>query len=143
MVRRIKEEQSDYSTYVPYKKPEEAPKKQNNSLTIIKTKKYVKSLLKATPQIRAKDKEFRDAKLADPQAPFGSSDKPFSKSGNYSGFSHAHLNHDLSIVYKIDGNKMYLYGIFSHDDLGTGTPANINKQKSMGSSFVNMTENRK
>jgi hypothetical protein len=69
---------------------------------------------------------------------FGSSDKPFSGDGNYSGLLHAHLNGDMSIVYSVSGanpTDIKLYGIFSHDDLGTGQPSNKRKQVSTAQKF--------
>ena len=43
----------------------------------------------------------------------------------------------MVVNYKISGNVLYMYGVFSHDDLGIGQPANKNKQKSMGDKFNN------
>ena len=85
------------------------------------------------PAIRKKFRDFMELKRANPMAPFGSSDKSFSSDGIFNsvipGLRHAHITFDLSIVYKLIGNQIYLYGFFTHDDLGTGQPRNINRQK--------------
>jgi mRNA-degrading endonuclease YafQ of YafQ-DinJ toxin-antitoxin module len=83
---------------------------------------------------KALDK-FRLSKETAPTVPYGSSDKPFRGDGHFSGLSHAHLTHDISLVYRYDrsSNQFKLYGFFKHDDLGTGTPPNLRKQSSVGS----------
>jgi mRNA-degrading endonuclease YafQ of YafQ-DinJ toxin-antitoxin module len=92
-------------------------------------------------------KDFLTLKRQDPNALYGASDKPFKSTGTFtnsvSTLRHAHITHDLSIVYRLENGALYLYGFYSHDQLGTGTPANINKQKSMATRFSNekFTEN--
>lgn len=83
---------------------------------------------------KALDK-FRESKEAAATAPYGSSDKPFRGDGHFSGLSHAHLTHDISLVYRYhkSANQFKLYGFFKHDDLGTGTPPNLRRQSSVGS----------
>lgn len=78
--------------------------------------------------------DFRKSKIENKIAPFGGSDKPFKPFGPFKGLKHAHLSGDVSIVYAIHGSNpsiIDLYGLFSHDELGTGQPVNINRQKSM------------
>lgn len=74
---------------------------------------------------------------------FGDSDKKFKTTGNFGtvvpGISHAHLTHNLSVVYKIEDDKLNIYGIYSHDDLGTGNPPNIQRQKQMATRWANMS----
>jgi hypothetical protein len=86
---------------------------------------------------------FMEIKRKNPNTPFGASDKPFVPNGKYGtavpGLRHAHITHDLSIVYKVEGNNIYLYGFYTHDDLGTGNPANKRKQDSMADRFRNAT----
>jgi hypothetical protein len=88
---------------------------------------------------RAKLADFLHLKRQNPTAPFGSSDKFFEKKGYFGqlvpGLKHAHLNDDISIVYRLRGNILYLYGFYKHDDLGTGEPPNIRKQRSMATRF--------
>jgi mRNA-degrading endonuclease YafQ of YafQ-DinJ toxin-antitoxin module len=85
--------------------------------------------------------EFVKAKSNDPQSIFGGKDRAFTRKGHLSGFWHAGLSHDISIVYKISdvgGEKVLdLYGSFSHDELGTGQPANMNRQMSAAAKLNN------
>jgi mRNA-degrading endonuclease YafQ of YafQ-DinJ toxin-antitoxin module len=94
------------------------------------------------PSIKNKFRAFMEIKRTNPTQPFGSSDKPFLSAGNFAaavpGLRHAHVTHDISIVYKVVDNQVYLYGFFTHDDLGTGQPANINRQKSIAKRFSNV-----
>jgi mRNA-degrading endonuclease YafQ of YafQ-DinJ toxin-antitoxin module len=92
---------------------------------------------RAYPIIGQKMQEFRKFKSENPLQQFGSSDKPFQGGGHFgrtiSGLKHAHLTHDIMVVYSISGRNptlIDLYGIFSHDELGIGQPANIKRQKS-------------
>jgi len=95
-----------------------------------KTKNY--------PGLSDKFKEFTQAKTANPGQPFGGSDTPFINAGPLARaipkLRHAHLTRDLSVFYTIEGKNptvVQLYGIFSHQESGTGTPGNINKQKNL------------
>lgn len=92
-------------------------------------------------KIRRKFQEFMHTKRANPIAMFGSKDQPFVGSGRYGqaipGLRHAHITHDLSIVYRIAGREIYLYGFFTHDDLGTGTPPNLKRQEAMAAQLSN------
>lgn len=83
---------------------------------------------------------FLDSKKQNPLQPFGSNDKPFIKEGPLGRaipnetLLHAHLTRDVSVVYSLSGKDpriLKLYGIFTHSDLGTGTPGNVRKQQSM------------
>lgn len=104
------------------------------------------SKIKNNEQLKAKFREFMEVKRNNPLQPFGSSDKQFRGDGYFtaavSGIKHAHITHDLSIVYKVEGKnptQIYLYGFYTHDDLGTGQPPNKNRQSSMAKSFSNRT----
>lgn len=99
---------------------------------------------RAYPVIGQKMQEFRDFKTANPLQPYGGSDKPFVSKGNFGtvvgGLRHAHLTHDIMIVYTISGRNptvFNLYGIFSHDELGIGQPANIKRQKAQAKRMNN------
>ena len=79
------------------------------------------------PNIIEMVKDFRQFKSANPLAAYGKSDKSSSPDGNFNAevpkIRHAHLTHDISIWYTISGknpNVIRLYGIFSHDESGTG-----------------------
>jgi hypothetical protein len=103
-----------------------------------------KEKLITDPVIKQKFIEFRKIKEANHIAPFGASDKLFKPSGNFGsavkGIAHAHLTHDISICYKVSGSNpavIRLYGVFTHDELGTGSPANDRKQKSVAKKMSN------
>lgn len=74
-------------------------------------------------------------------AGYGDSDKRFRSGGHFtnkiSGISHAHLTHNISIVYRIESGILYLYGLYTHDDIGTGTPSNVNRQNQMATRWSN------
>lgn len=104
--------------------------------------------------LKAELKEFILDKQANPYngtgptgRGFGNSDKRFISGKIFNNavpdISHAHLTHNISIVYKIEDNTLYLFGVYTHDDLGTGQPQNINKQKGKAASFANMLKNKK
>lgn len=97
--------------------------------------------IKPNPVLKEKLRQFMEVKRQNPQQPFGKSDKPFISAGFFTaaipGIKHAHLNPDLSVLYKVDGSVITLYGMFTHDDLGTGQPANKNKQKSVAQRLAN------
>jgi hypothetical protein len=85
---------------------------------------------------------FKSFKENNPTGLFGSSDKPFASDGLFQqkmkGMKHAHLTHDISIVYRMYGsnpNIIELYGIFTHDEIGTG--GNRKKQGNMAKQFSN------
>lgn len=74
---------------------------------------------------------------------FGSTDKKFKSSGNFGkeirGVAHAHLTDDISIAYLVDGDNLNLYGVYSHDAMGTGQPANINRQQQIADQWAKMS----
>jgi hypothetical protein len=92
------------------------------------------------PGLRAKFRDFMEVKRNNPMQQFGSSDKFFRGGGNFinavPGLRHAHITPDLSIVYKIVGNQIYLYGFYTHDELGTGQPSSVPRQKSIAGRFA-------
>jgi len=92
------------------------------------------------PSLRAKFRDFMEVKRNNPMQQFGSSDTSFISAGNLakavSGLRHAHITQDVSIVYKIAGNQIYLYGFYTHDELGTGNPASVPRQKSIAGRFA-------
>jgi hypothetical protein len=73
---------------------------------------------------------------------FGGDDKKF-KSDNHFGISvrniaHAHLTLDISVVYLVDGDKLYIYGVYNHDSIGIGQPRNANRQKQAAARWKNL-----
>lgn len=90
--------------------------------------------LKKHSNLNAETQEFILHKINQPLMPYGKNDYPF-RHGNLKGYNHAKLEgRDVSIVYTLSGSdpkSLKLYGLFSHSELGTGTPPNMNKQKSI------------
>lgn len=101
-----------------------------------------KSPNRINPATREALKRFLDIKRENPMARAGASDKPFAAGGSFSievpGIAHAHLNSDDSIVYRVHQGSLFLYGIYNHHDLGTGTPSNKRRQQNMARRFANM-----
>jgi len=91
-------------------------------------------------------KTFIDFKKQNPIAQFGKGDTMLGVPASpYGGLNlrHAHLTRDLSIVYTIEGKNptiIKLFGIFGHDDLGTGTPMKMKNMQSMSSKFQNQND---
>lgn len=107
------------------------------TVTFKKCKLFDKTFSKAQQPVKNKFKEFVKWKEAHPHEKFGGSDYPFVSAGALQGYWHAKLNFDVSIIYRVEKDVVYLYGVFSHDDAGTGQPANINKQQSLKSKLDN------
>jgi mRNA-degrading endonuclease YafQ of YafQ-DinJ toxin-antitoxin module len=98
----------------------------------------LETAIKDSPNILQKIEEFRKIKQENPLANYGSNDKPFVSDGVYKQYipkgRKAHLNRDISIIYELSGKNptvIKLYGVFTHAQLGTGQPPNINIQKNM------------
>jgi mRNA-degrading endonuclease YafQ of YafQ-DinJ toxin-antitoxin module len=98
------------------------------------------------PVIGQKINDFIQFKTANPLQPYGATDKPFVGKGNFgtviSSLRHAHLTHDIMVVYTISGRnptEFHLYGIFSHDELGIGQPANVKRQKAQAKRMNNQS----
>lgn len=83
------------------------------------------------PRVQDALQQFLFAKAKDPRAPFGGKDYPMVGKGPLSGIKHAGLTNDISVMYEIKNNTIYLLAIGSHDDLGFGKPNNIKKQKQL------------
>lgn len=76
----------------------------------------------------------RDAPL---QA-YGGKDYPFIGSGPLRGYIHAGITRDISIIYTISGRDPHvlkLYGLYSHNEIGTGTPNRPAVSKKMAGVF--------
>lgn len=91
------------------------------------------------PGVESTYKSFLEFKAENPLSKFGHSDYPYSHS-YFKGKLHAKLTRDISIIYTLSGGdtKIFkLYGIFSHDESGTGTPSNLNRQKGLSTKMSN------
>ena len=94
--------------------------------------------------IRRKFADFMELKRWNPIQPFGKSDKLFLGTGFFiravPNLKHAHITQDLSIVYKLEGGTIWLYGFYTHNELGTGQPPNKRIQDAMATRIANKTE---
>lgn len=118
------------------------------NLQIVKSSLFDATLtdkLSRYPGLQDKINEFLSFKRANPGQSWGGSDAPFVSAGPIGRalpkLRHAHLNRDISLYYTIEGRNptvIKLYGVFSHQESGTGTPGNINKQKSLAKKLVNV-----
>jgi hypothetical protein len=97
---------------------------------------------KSIPGLAEKFKDFQSFKSQNPGMPYGGSDHPMVSRGplgrEIPKLRHAHLTRDLSVFYTVSGRDpvdVKLYGIFDHQESGTGTPANIKRQKSLATSL--------
>lgn len=101
---------------------------------------YIETLQKY-PKLAAKMKDFIQFKTENPSRQFGSSDYPFQADGPLGKMKikHAHLSQDVSILYKMAGSPttLYLYGLFSHNESGTGNTKNNKIQKSLATRLGN------
>ena len=104
-------------------------------------KETLQSKVRPYEPIKAKFRQFMHLKRADPTQQFNKSDSPFSGGGPLStivpGLMHAHITRDLSVLYRHEGGVIYLYGFFTHEDLGTGNPGKPNQQKAIATKFAN------
>lgn len=75
---------------------------------------------------------FLQAKMSNPTQMWNSTDKRASYA--LSKFYKAHLTHDDSILYTFSqkDNLLRIYGIWSHDELGTGDPPNTARLNKIG-----------
>lgn len=96
------------------------------------------------PEIEPRLRSFLDLKTRDPLLAFGKKDETFHGEGILNravpGLRHAHLTRDISVLYTLGGRNptvINLYGVFTHDESGTGQPANRKKQQSLANRLAN------
>lgn len=100
----------------------------------------VKEKVQQRPIIKDKIAEFLRTKEENPMQAYGTSDYAFSHILAELGLRHAKLTPDWSLVYSVSGRNptiIRLYGVFSHDELGTGQPPSIKRQRGMKTQFSN------
>jgi mRNA-degrading endonuclease YafQ of YafQ-DinJ toxin-antitoxin module len=90
-------------------------------------------------QVNRRLQDFINFKKNSPLAAFGKTDNLFKSDVHYRGFRHCHLTHDLILIYKYDGqkNQFCIFGVYSHDDIGIGTPRNNKRQFAMATRWAN------
>ena len=110
---------------------------------------YVSTLAKwaiGNPALVDKISDFKRTKMANPMQPFGKNDTrlvadaPLGRA--VPGLRHAHLTQDLSIFYTLGGSNPHvfnLFGIYSHNESGTGNSQNIKIQKNLGKRLANQS----
>ena len=98
------------------------------------------------PELRKLLGDFIATKAQDPTKPFGSKDVAFNNTGNFirkvPKLRHVHLMHDINLCYTISGKDpvtLNLYGVFKHDELGTGQPSNQRRQQSVAAAMANQS----
>jgi hypothetical protein len=99
---------------------------------------YAKNM--SLPDVETGVKDFLLFKAANPLARYRSKDTGFTNPAVFPGINHAHITRDVSIFYSIEGRdprKIKMYGVFTHNQSGTGTPQNINIQKSLTRTMKN------
>lgn len=110
------------------------------------TETLQEKLGKGGQQLADRLADFLKIKEQDPMQRFSSKDAPFSSDGilKYAipneTLMHSHLLHDLNILYTIQGKNptvIKLYGVFTHDELGTGQPPNVKRQKQISQKLSN------
>ena len=92
------------------------------------------------PGVRAKLRQFMHVKRQDPNQQWNPTDRAFvgdAPLGQVPGLRHAHLTPDVSIVYRVVNRTVFLYGFYTHDELGTGTPSKKPLQKAAATRFQN------
>ena len=104
----------------------------NNSNAIVRTCPLYWESLAHHSRLVPRIAEFVKFKAANPFSNFGSRDTHAHHGFGELKVRHAHLTSDISIWYRVHGKNptlIDLYGLYSHDDSGTGQPANIRRQK--------------
>lgn len=106
-----------------------------------------KKILSGNKKVADRVADFLKVKKENPMQPFGKDDLAFV--GNNPVLKnaipgetliHAKLTADISIVYSVSGRDPWilkLYGIFTHDELGTGQPQNIRRMKQAAARITN------
>ncbi len=112
---------------------------------------YVSTLAKwaiNTPHLADKIADFKRAKMENPMQPYGKNDTRMIATGPLGravpGLRHVHLTQDLSLFYTLGGSNPHvfdLYGIYSHNESGTGNSQNIKVQKNLGKRLANQSFN--
>lgn len=105
---------------------------------------FRKTSVKFARDARVRDKiaDFIRSKSERPLEPYGSKDRPFAM-GDLKGYMHVGLTFDVSLVYTMgkvgDQMTLDLLGVFTHDELGTGQPPKMNRQRAAADKFSNQT----
>ena len=97
---------------------------------------------KQYPQLQDRVTAFIQAKIINPGMSVGTHDKFFAPNGFFATaipkVRHAHIFHNVIIVYTLNNNQLRLYGVYNHDDLGIGMPGNRRLQKQKAKELSNL-----
>lgn len=112
------------------------------TVKFVKTALFDKTMQRYRANVNALKmlRDFVKWKRDHPTEAFGGRDYPFVPSGALRGYRHARLIAGDSVVYTINGSNpitIVLYGIFSHEVLGTGNTSNPNRLESNRQAFKN------
>jgi hypothetical protein len=121
---------------------------QKSAVQVVLSSLYDQSL-KNHPEVKTKVDDFLIFKTANPTQQYGAKDTRFNSDQHLGQLkiNHAHLSRDVSIFYRVSGKptKLYVYGVFSHKESGTGTPYNNRIQKqltqTLSTQFPDLNEN--
>jgi hypothetical protein len=99
---------------------------------------FDESLKKHSGAVLKVFEDFTKTKSANAMVPFGSKDRPFIGTGPFGGIKprviHAGMTRDISLLYSVSGQNPHvinLYGFFTHEESGTGTPAKTSTQRAL------------
>jgi hypothetical protein len=103
---------------------------------------YEMKIKRGAKSLKNKLEVWKEAKTQNPRTPFNKYEKPFIATGPY-GPTTAHPNifrehnmgDNLRLVFEVVANRIYMYGFFTHSDLGTGDASNIVRQGQMATQF--------
>ena len=94
------------------------------------------------PDLMSKIADFIKAKQENPNKPFGTHDYFMLPDGIYGRsipkIRHAHIYHNVIIMYTLTQNQLKLFGTWTHKELGISTPANFKLQKQKAKELSNL-----
>lgn len=134
--------------YVPYKQKQQKEVPFRRFRRSADYKRTYLEKIKGNQVFKNKLHHFMEVKRHNPNAPVNASeDRMFTSGGIFknaiANLRHYHISYDISIVYRVemDGGEpvVYLYGFYTHDELGTGSPSSIPKQRAMSQKFKTFT----
>ena len=132
--------------YTPYqKKQRKEPPFRRFRRCAEYTRTYLEKIV-SNQVFKNKLHHFMEIKRNNPTTPINSGeDRMFTGGGNYKNaipnLRHYHISFDISILYRVENEGgepvVYLYGFYTHDELGIGSPSSPTKQKAMARKFQN------
>lgn len=100
--------------------------------------------VKPYDSVRRKFADFMELKRWNPTHAFGKSDRGFVSGGVVANLmpnlKHAHITGDLSILYKLERGVIWLYGFYTHGELGTDKSSQVSTLKNSVLRMMKKTE---